>query len=45
MTEREQIDEMAFDLCMIDTCKHLAKEECGKTTCANCEAEALYRAG
>lgn len=45
MNKQEQIDEMAFDLCMIDTCKHLSKEECADTTCAHCEAEALYNAG
>lgn len=42
---KEQIEEMAFDLCRIDTCKHLSQEECNKTTCAHCEAEALYNAG
>ena len=42
---KEQIEEMAFDLCRIDTCKHLPQEECNKTTCAHCEAEALYNAG
>lgn len=40
-----QIEEMAFDLCVIDTCKHLTREECADTTCAHCEAEALYNAG
>lgn len=42
---REQIEEMAVDLCLIDRCKHLPQEECHKTTCAHCEAEALYNAG
>ena len=41
----KQIEEMAFDLCVIDTCKHLSREECADTTCAHCEAEALYNAG
>lgn len=40
-----EIEEMAFDLCRIDTCKHLPQAECDKTTCAHCEAEALYKAG
>jgi hypothetical protein len=40
-----QIEEMAFDLCLIDRCKHLPQEECNNTTCAHCEAEALYNAG
>ena len=39
------IEEMAFDLCLIDRCKHLPQEECNNTTCAHCEAEALYNAG
>ncbi|MBQ8388806.1 MAG: hypothetical protein IJX46_07770 [Clostridia bacterium] len=42
---KEQIEEMAVDLCLIDRCKHLPKEECHMTTCAHCEAEALYKAG
>ncbi len=42
---KEQIEGMAFDLCRIDTCKHLPQEECNNTTCAHCEAEALYNAG
>lgn len=42
---KEQIEEMAFDLCLIDRCKHLPQEECNNTTCAHCEAEALYNAG
>ena len=45
MTKEKQIEEMAFDLCRIDNCKHLPQEECNKTTCAHCEAEALYNAG
>ena len=44
-TMNKQIEEMAFDLCRIDTCKHLPQSECDKTTCAHCEAEALYNAG
>ena len=42
---KEQIEEMAADLCLIDRCKHLPQEECNMTTCAHCEAEALYNAG
>ena len=42
---KEQIEEMAFDLYLIDMCKHLPQEECHNTTCAHCEAEALYNAG
>lgn len=45
MNKQEQIEEMAFDLCIMDRCKHLTKEECADTTCAHCEAEALYNAG
>ena len=45
MSRDKQIEEMAFDLCRIDTCKHLPQAECDKTTCAHCEAEALYNAG
>jgi hypothetical protein len=45
MTKEKQIEEMAFDLCLIDRCKHLPQEECHNTTCAHCEAEALYNAG
>ncbi len=45
MSKEKQIEEMAFDLCRIDTCKHLSQEECNKTNCAFCEAEALYNAG
>ena len=41
----KQIEEMAFDLCRIDRCKHLPQTECNNTTCAHCEAEALYNAG
>ena len=41
----KQIEEMAVDLCLIDTCKHLPQEDCNKTNCAYCEAEALYNAG
>ena len=43
--EEKVIEEMAFDLCLIDRCKHLPKEECHNTTCAHCEAESLYNAG
>lgn len=43
--EKQAIEEMAFDLCRIDTCKHLSQEECNETNCAYCEAEALYNAG
>lgn len=43
--EEKVIEEMAFDLCLIDRCKHLPQEECNNTTCAHCEAEALYNAG
>lgn len=43
--EEKVIEEMAFDLCLIDRCKHLPQEECNNTTCAHCEAEALYTAG
>ena len=42
---KEQIEEMAVDLCLIDRCKRLPQEECNNTTCAHCEAEALYNAG
>jgi hypothetical protein len=42
---KEQIEEMAVDLCLIDTCKHLSQEECNETHCVYCEAEALYNAG
>lgn len=45
MSKEKQIEEMAFDLCLIDTCKHLTQTECNNTTCAHCEAEALYNAG
>jgi hypothetical protein len=45
MSKEKQIEEMAFDLCLIDRCKHLPQEECHNTTCAHCEAEALYNAG
>ena len=45
MSKEKQIEEMAYDLCLIDRCKHLPKEECHMTTCAHCEAEALYNAG
>ena len=41
----KQIEEMAFDLCLMERCKHLPQAECNNTTCANCEAEALYNAG
>ena len=44
-SESEQIEEMAVDLCHIDSCKHLPQEECNMTTCDHCEAEALYKAG
>jgi hypothetical protein len=43
--ENQAIEEMAVDLCLIDRCKHLPQEECNNTTCAHCEAEALYNAG
>ena len=43
--EEKVIEEMAFDLFLIDRCKHLPQEECHNTTCAHCEAEALYNAG
>ena len=45
MTKEKQIEEMAFDLCRIDLCKHLEQEECDATTCVHCTAEALYTAG
>ena len=45
LMSKEQIEEMAFDLYLIDMCKHLPQEECHNTTCAHCEAEALYNAG
>jgi hypothetical protein len=45
MSRDKQIEEMAVDLCLIDRCKHLPQEECNNTTCAHCEAEALYNAG
>ena len=45
MSRDKQIEEMAFDLCCIDRCKHLPQAECNNTTCAHCEAEALYTAG
>jgi hypothetical protein len=45
MSKEKQIEAMAFDLCLIDTCKHLTQAECNNTTCAHCEAEALYNAG
>ena len=41
----KQIEEMTFDLCMIDRCKRLPRAECNNTTCAHCEADALYNAG
>ena len=45
MSRDKQIEEMAFDLCLIDRCMHLPRAECNNTTCAHCEAEALYNAG
>lgn len=45
MSREKQIEEMAVDLCLIDRCKHLPQAECNNTTCAHCEAEALYNAG
>ena len=45
MNKEKQIEEMAFDICRIDLCKHLEQEECDETTCAHCTAEALYNAG
>jgi hypothetical protein len=45
MSREKQIEEMAADLCLIDFCKYLKQEECNMTTCAHCEAEALYDAG
>lgn len=45
MNKQIEIEDMAFDLCRIDTCKHLPQAECHNTTCAHCEAEALYNAG
>ena len=45
MDKEKQIEEMAVDLCLIDRCKHLPQAECNNTTCAHCEAEALYNAG
>lgn len=45
MNKEKQIEEMAFDLCKIDTCKHLPQEDCINTYCPLCEAEALYNAG
>lgn len=45
LSKEKQIEEMAVDMCLIDMCKHLPQEECHNTTCAHCEAEALYNAG
>jgi hypothetical protein len=45
MSREKQIEEMAVDMCLIDRCKHLPQAECNNTTCAHCEAEALYNAG
>jgi hypothetical protein len=44
-SKEKQIEEMSFDLCRIDYCKHLSQAECNMTTCAHCEAEAIYNAG
>ena len=45
MSREKQIEDMAVDLCLIDRCKYLPQAECNNTTCAHCEAEALYNAG
>lgn len=45
MNKQIETEDMAFDLCRIDTCKHLPQADCNNTTCAHCEAEALYNAG
>ena len=45
MTKEKQIEEMALDICTLDLCMHLAKEDCDETTCDHCTAEALYNAG
>lgn len=45
MSRDKQIEEMALDLCLIDRCIHLPRAECNNTTCAHCEAIALYNAG
>ena len=45
MDKEKQIEEMAVDLCLLDDCKHLPKEECDLTTCVHCMAEILYEKG
>ena len=45
MDKEKQIEEMAVDLCLLDDCKHLPKEECDLTTCVHCMAEILYKKG
>ena len=45
MSRDKQIEEIEEALRVSDSCKHLPRELCNKTSCSRCEAELLYDAG
>ena len=45
MSKEKQIEEIEEVLRVSDSCKHLPRELCSKTTCSRCEAELLYDEG
>ena len=45
MSRDKQIEEIEEVLRVSDSCKHLPRELCNKTSCSRCEAELLYDEG